>query len=152
MSSRTRVRNSLRTSLLQRLRVRPWKHTSLVSQVFIHTKRIYQICQPIYGRTWNRRPKDPAFQRGRECYQDYPGLGNQSVFYPLSSVVGSTFTMCIGLFWHCSIWRTRYVFVPWGIFCSVIFGASPVTKYSQFWASVTINNAVCCGRKSKNTN
>ena len=39
-----------------------------------------------------RRPKDPAVQRGGECYKDCPGLGNRSIFYPYRSV-GNTFTL-----------------------------------------------------------
>ena len=35
----------------------------------------------------SRRPKG-----GGECYKDYPGLGNRSIFYPGSSVAGSTIT------------------------------------------------------------
>ena len=29
------------------------------------------------------------------CYKDYFGLGNRSVFYPYSSVVGNTFTFIV---------------------------------------------------------
>ena len=36
-----------------------------------------------------QRPKAPAVPRGGKCFKAYSGLGNQSIFYPGSSV-GST--------------------------------------------------------------
>ena len=35
-----------------------------------------------------RRPKDLAVLRGEGgCYEDYPGLGNRSIFYPYTSIL-----------------------------------------------------------------
>ena len=56
-------------------------------------------------------PSIPPLRAGEECNEDYPGLGNRSVFYPCSSVgkrlhmvrtVGAPltrFTMAVAHFW-----------------------------------------------------
>ena len=57
--------------------------THLPGSPGIKTKRVRTSA---YGRARYRRPNDPAVQRGGECYKDYLGLGNLSIFDLYSSV------------------------------------------------------------------
>ena len=80
------------------------KHTHLPGSPGNETNRVGQrtdVCIRF------RRRKDPAVQRGGECYKDYPGLGNRSVCYPYSSV-GNTFTQT-----RYSVWSLPAVRRPW---------------------------------------
>ena len=55
----------------------------------IGTKRVGQRAAVVYGADASNIRRSEA---GGGCYKDCPGLGNQSVFYPYSSIV-NTFTL-----------------------------------------------------------
>ena len=40
----------------------------------------------------NMRPMPKESRKGGECYKEYVGVDNRSVFYPKNSSVGNTFT------------------------------------------------------------